>query len=96
AWNLWMEGRPLDLISEDLKESCNGSEALRCIQISFLCLQQNPHERPSMSSVVMMLGSEICLPQPKQPALFVREYSSPNKSNLFSTNELSMSILEPR
>ncbi|XLT70160.1 hypothetical protein HN873_026599, partial [Arachis hypogaea] len=97
AWNLWIEGRPLDLISEDFKESCNGSEALRCIHISFLCLQQHPHDRPSMSFVIMMLDSEICLPQPKQPALFVGEYySSLNKSNLISGNELSMSILEAR
>ncbi|MED6111857.1 hypothetical protein PIB30_056216 [Stylosanthes scabra] len=96
AWKLWMEGRALELISEDIKESCNGSEALRCIHISFLCLEQHPHDRPSMSSVVMMLSSEICLPKPKQPALFVGEYSSSNKTNLASVNELTMSILEPR
>ncbi|MED6126547.1 hypothetical protein PIB30_079524 [Stylosanthes scabra] len=97
AWKLWMEGRPLELISEDLKESCNGSEALRCIHISFLCLEQHPHDRPSMSSVVMMLGSEIRLPKPKQPALFVGDYSLSNKSsNLPSVNKLSLSILEPR
>ncbi|XLT31613.1 hypothetical protein HN873_062905, partial [Arachis hypogaea] len=96
AWNLWMEGRPLDLISEDLKESYNGSEALRCIHISFLCLQQHPHDRPTMSSVVMMLGSQIYLPKPKQPALFIGQHSSLNQSSLPSVNELSMSSLKPR
>ncbi|RYQ97037.1 hypothetical protein Ahy_B08g093013 [Arachis hypogaea] len=92
AWNLWMEGRPLDLISEDLKESYNGSEALRCIHISFLCLQQHPHDRPTMSSVVMMLGSQIYLPKPKQPALFIGQHSSLNQSSLPSVNELILFV----
>ncbi|QHN95910.1 G-type lectin S-receptor-like serine/threonine-protein kinase At4g27290 isoform X1 [Arachis hypogaea] len=103
AWNLWIQERPLDLVGEYLKESCNASEALRCIHISFLCLQQHPHDRPEMSSVILMLGSEIGLPKPKQPALFVREYSSSNKdysssnkSNLASVNELSISNVEAR
>ncbi|MED6111489.1 hypothetical protein PIB30_052721 [Stylosanthes scabra] len=107
AWNLWIEERPLELVGEYLRESCNASEVLRCIHISFLCLQQHPHDRPEMSSVILMLGSEIGLPKPKQPALFVREYaasttsttkeySSSNKSNLASVNELSISNLEAR
>ncbi|MED6167511.1 hypothetical protein PIB30_003483 [Stylosanthes scabra] len=106
AWNLWIEERPLELVGEYLRESCNASEALRCIHISFLCLQQHPHDRPEMSSVILMLGSEIGLPKPKEPALFVREYAasttttkeyaSSNKSNLASVNELSISNLEAR
>lgn len=54
-----------------------------------------------MSSVVMMLGSEIDLPQPKQPALFVgenkhKDYSSSYKNELHSVNELSITLLEAR
>ncbi|TKY49014.1 G-type lectin S-receptor serine/threonine-protein kinase [Spatholobus suberectus] len=102
AWDLWIEGRPLELISEYNTNSCNLSEALRCIHISLLCLQQHPHDRPSMSSVVMMLGSEIGLPQPKRPAVFVgedsphQEYSSSYKNDLHSVNELSITVLEAR
>ena len=92
---MWTEGRPLELIDVYLKDSCNLPEALRCIHISLLCLQQHPHDRPSMSSVLMMLGSEIGLPLPKQPALFVGEYSS-YMDDLPSVNELSITVLEPR
>ena len=54
-----------------------------------------------MSSVLMMLGSEIALPQPKQPALFVGEYSSLEysssyKDDLASINESSITVLEAR
>ena len=44
------------------------SEELRCIHLSLLCVQQRPEDRPSISSVVVMLGSENALPQPKQPS----------------------------
>ncbi|KAK7324627.1 hypothetical protein VNO77_28343 [Canavalia gladiata] len=93
AWDLWIEGRPLELIGEHFIHSCNLSEALRCIHIGLLCLHQNPHDRPSMSSVVMMLGSEIDLPQPKQPAVFVGEDSLHQE---YSINKLSLTLLEAR
>ncbi|MED6111486.1 hypothetical protein PIB30_052718 [Stylosanthes scabra] len=101
AWNFWTEGRPLELIDEYIKECCNVSEALRCIQIGLLCVQQNPHDRPNMSFVVMMLGSEIELALPKEPALFVgkyscQEYSSSCMNDAPSVNELSISDLEAR
>ncbi|OMP04554.1 S-locus glycoprotein [Corchorus olitorius] len=70
AWKLWKEGRPLELADDFLADSDNLSESdqvLRCIHISLLCLQQHPDGRPSMSSVVVMLGSEIEFPLPKEP-----------------------------
>ncbi|XLR41601.1 hypothetical protein S83_026261 [Arachis hypogaea] len=101
AWNFWTEGRPLELIDEYMIDYCNISEALRCIQIGLLCVQQNPHDRPNISFVVMMLGSEIQLPLPKEPALFVgkyscQEYSSSCINDAPSVNELSISDLEAR
>ncbi|XP_052109333.1 uncharacterized protein LOC107462330 [Arachis duranensis] len=92
AWDLWTEERPLEIVDDILKESCNLSEVLRCIQISLLCLEQHPYDRPDMSSVIMMFGSEIPLPKPKQPALFVGEY--PYQYD--SANELSIEVLESR
>ncbi|MED6111860.1 hypothetical protein PIB30_056219 [Stylosanthes scabra] len=59
AWDLWREGRHVEVIDEYLKGDL--SEALRCVHISLLCVQEHAHDRPNMSSVVMMLGSEISL-----------------------------------
>uniref|UniRef100_A0A2N9HTB4 non-specific serine/threonine protein kinase n=1 Tax=Fagus sylvatica TaxID=28930 RepID=A0A2N9HTB4_FAGSY len=56
SWILWNEDKPLELIDECLGKSCPLSEVLRCIHLSLLCVQQRPEDRPSMSSVVVVLG----------------------------------------
>ncbi|GLT56123.1 hypothetical protein SLA2020_291940 [Shorea laevis] len=101
AWRLWKEGNALQLIDSSVQESCTQSEVLRCIHISLLCVQQHPEDRPSMSSVVLILGSEIALTQPKEPSfLFDKqsfEIDSPfGKPESSSTNQLSLTVLEPR
>lgn len=65
-------------------------------------MQQHAEDRPSMASVVLMLGSETALlPQPKEPGFFKdkdsteAESSSSNQVSL-STNEISLSVLEAR
>ncbi|KAK9938303.1 hypothetical protein M0R45_015050 [Rubus argutus] len=98
AWSLWNEGRPLELINTLLESSCNPSEVLRCIQVSLLCVQHHPDDRPSMASVVIMLGSEIALSQPKQPGFFIEKEhgAGPDIGNESSTNEMSISLMEAR
>ena len=99
AWRLWKEGRPLELIDTWLENSCNLLEVSRCIQVSLLCVQHRPEDRPNMASVVIMLGSEIALTQPKQPAgLFIvkEDGVSLDRRNDSSTNEMSISLLESR
>ncbi|KAB5534745.1 hypothetical protein DKX38_017831 [Salix brachista] len=59
--------RPLELIAESTTEICNLTEVLRVIQLGLLCVQERPEDRPSISYVVLMLGNEDELPQPKQP-----------------------------
>ncbi|KAM3755253.1 hypothetical protein ACB098_02G026900 [Castanea mollissima] len=101
AWILWNEGRPLELVDECLGESCTMSEVLRCIHLSLLCVQQRPEHRPSISSVVLMLGSESALPQPKQPGFFLEKDSNEgrfltSKHESSSTNEITITLLEAR
>ncbi|KAK6229595.1 hypothetical protein SCA6_018546 [Theobroma cacao] len=101
AWDLWKEEKAVQLIDPLLKESCNLSEVARGIHIGLLCLQQHPEDRPNMSSVVLMLGSDTALSKPKQPG-FLMERKSPetdstsSKLESSSTNDISMSILEGR
>ncbi|KAM4092592.1 hypothetical protein ACB094_06G051900 [Castanea mollissima] len=76
AWKLWKEGRPLELIDTCLKGSVIQSEILRCLHISFLCLQQHHYDRPNMSCVVMMLHGESSLPEPKELGIFVGKKSA--------------------
>ncbi|KAI9187134.1 hypothetical protein LWI28_024830 [Acer negundo] len=101
AWKLWKEGNPLELIDSVFGESCNLSEAIRCIHISLLCVQQHPEDRPTMSAVGLMLGSESTLPEPKQPGFLTDRKlldtdSSSSKLGLSNTNEVTISLLEAR
>ncbi|KAI5605676.1 hypothetical protein BDE02_01G368000 [Populus trichocarpa] len=102
AWRLWKDGKPLDLIEAFPGASCNLSEVImRCINISLLCVQQHPDDRPSMATVVWMLGGENTLPQPKEPGFFkgsgpFRPSSSSKNTELFSNNEITSSLLYPR
>ncbi|XP_076931375.1 G-type lectin S-receptor-like serine/threonine-protein kinase At4g03230 [Bidens hawaiensis] len=77
AWQLWKEGRPLDLMEQVLLESYDPNEVLKCIIVGLLCLQEDPDDRPNMSNAVTMLTSDIStLPEPKQPAFTVRKLTS--------------------
>ncbi|OMO64904.1 hypothetical protein COLO4_31717 [Corchorus olitorius] len=72
AWRLWKEGKELELIDPGLLESCSRPEIRRCIHIGLLCVQEDPEDRPTMSDVVVVLGSEtISLAEPKKPAFSV-------------------------
>ncbi|XP_062082966.1 G-type lectin S-receptor-like serine/threonine-protein kinase At4g27290 isoform X1 [Humulus lupulus] len=72
AWTLMKEGNAFMFIDKCLLRDPNDNmeEALRCIHIGLLCVQQKPIDRPNMSSVILMLSGEKVLPQPKPPAYF--------------------------
>ena len=75
-------------------ESGSTSEIVKCIHIGLLCVEENPQDRPTMSTVVVMLGSEsIALPEPKHPAFSVAKFMSPDE---ISVNELSISTIVPK
>ncbi|KAL5549043.1 hypothetical protein UlMin_004274 [Ulmus minor] len=102
AWKLWNEGGALGLIDPCLEVSCDLSEALRCIHVSLLCVQEHPEDRPTMSHVVIMLSQASALPEPKQPGFsmgkdFVKGAdSSSTKHEFSSTNEMSLTLFEAR
>lgn len=72
-----MENNAINLVDHALEETCNEAEVNRCINVAFLCLQEEPSDRPTMSNVLFMLGGEIVtLPIPKQPAFALKRSSS--------------------
>ncbi|XP_057451254.1 G-type lectin S-receptor-like serine/threonine-protein kinase At4g27290 isoform X1 [Lotus japonicus] len=75
AWTLWKEGRASELIDSNIENSYVVSEVLRCMHVGLLCIQQNPNDRPTMTSVMLMLESEMRLEVPKEPGFFYSNIS---------------------
>uniref|UniRef100_A0A6I9QNF8 Probable LRR receptor-like serine/threonine-protein kinase At1g56140 n=1 Tax=Elaeis guineensis var. tenera TaxID=51953 RepID=A0A6I9QNF8_ELAGV len=57
AWNLRENGRELEMVDPSLS-SFNQEEAIRIINVAFLCTQASPMLRPPMSRVVAMLAGD--------------------------------------
>ncbi|CAN6574397.1 unnamed protein product [Malus baccata var. baccata] len=102
AWDLWKDGRGMEVIDESVRETCRLDEALKCIHVGFLCVQEAPADRPTMSLVIRMLqGNEsTSLPAFKEPAFSTHRNSSPVCSSqtptIFSHNTVTMSLPEGR
>ncbi|XP_028076011.1 G-type lectin S-receptor-like serine/threonine-protein kinase At4g27290 isoform X3 [Camellia sinensis] len=80
AWKLWIEGKAFELLDPLVEGSFSMSEVLRCIQIGLLCVQKCPKDRPTMSTVLLMLITKtIVLPQPNQPGFYTERKSSDTK-----------------
>ncbi|KAL0406864.1 UNVERIFIED_CONTAM: Receptor-like serine/threonine-protein kinase SD1-7 [Sesamum latifolium] len=98
AWLLWQENMDLELMDECLKDTFVESQVKRCIQVGLLCVQRFPEDRPVMSSVLFMLGSEgVVLPQPTEPGFFMEEScsnSTENHTPSIETNKGSITITE--
>lgn len=112
AWKLWKEGTPLDFVDPKLEGAYSEGEVLRCIQIGLLCVQEDPEERPIMTTVVLMFSSySVTLGQPQQPAFYNRtsepehmmpaaglnfDHQSTSNQLPLSVNEASITDLYPR
>ncbi|KAJ8749117.1 hypothetical protein K2173_013724 [Erythroxylum novogranatense] len=76
AWELWKVD-PLKLVDLAIMESIVKDQVLKCINVSLLCVEHNPFDRPTMSDVLSMLASDVNqLPSPKQPAFYNVERNS--------------------
>ncbi|MCD9640325.1 hypothetical protein HAX54_025601 [Datura stramonium] len=101
AWKLYKEGRSMELLGEFPVNVHSTPEVIRSIHVGLLCVQHCPEDRPSMSSVVMMLNNEGVLPPTKQPGFFVEEntpdYEFSSSQYAHSTgNEITITALDAR
>ncbi|OAY81988.1 Cysteine-rich receptor-like protein kinase 10 [Ananas comosus] len=71
-WERWINGTILEIVDPSMGRNYSRNEALRCIHIGLLCVQENPADRPNMSTVVVMLSSEtVSLQAPYKPAFCI-------------------------
>lgn len=100
VWELWKHDRAMEVVDSTLGDSCPANEFLKCIQIGLLCVQEHATDRPTMSTVVFMLGNETVLAPPKQPAFIMKKarkgdetWSSEGTS---SVNDVTVTMVQAR
>uniref|UniRef100_A0A1J3I335 Cysteine-rich receptor-like protein kinase 17 n=2 Tax=Noccaea caerulescens TaxID=107243 RepID=A0A1J3I335_NOCCA len=107
AWRLWSNGTPLDLVDPVIIDNCQRNEVVRCVHVGLLCVQEDPVERPTLSTIVLMLTSNtVTLPVPREPGLFFESkptedpldsyQSIKSKSVPCSVDDASITELHPR
>ncbi|XP_010448766.1 PREDICTED: cysteine-rich receptor-like protein kinase 7 [Camelina sativa] len=72
AWRLWNNGTTLNLVDPIIADSCEKSKVIRCIHIGLLCVEEDPVDRPTLSSIFTMLTNTVTLPVPRRPGFFVQ------------------------
>ncbi|EOA16151.1 hypothetical protein CARUB_v10004289mg [Capsella rubella] len=110
VWRLW-ENRSLpELVDPSIREDCKSDEVIRYIHIGLLCVQENPADRPTMSTIHQMLTtSSITLPVPLPPGFFFNNRPGSNqhaqgsetgqstsKSITSSVDEATITYVDPR
>uniref|UniRef100_A0A3B6QB81 Cysteine-rich receptor-like protein kinase n=1 Tax=Triticum aestivum TaxID=4565 RepID=A0A3B6QB81_WHEAT len=105
VWEHWTKGTVEELLDPSLGGRSPGDHLLKLINIGLLCVQDNPADRPTMSTVNVMLSSNtVSLQAPSRPTFCIDEmegfsgmYSTEgSKPEGVSVNEVSLTELEPR
>ncbi|KAL8505604.1 hypothetical protein ACS0TY_016736 [Phlomoides rotata] len=98
AWTLYKEDNLTELVDASLGDSFDISQALRAIHVGLLCVQAQPEDRPSMSSVVFMLGNKDEVPEAKHPAFFTERAAECfiGKNAACSANQVTVTLLDGR
>uniref|UniRef100_R7WCH9 non-specific serine/threonine protein kinase n=1 Tax=Aegilops tauschii TaxID=37682 RepID=R7WCH9_AEGTA len=72
AWKLFEENKSLELLDPAVRDGCSLVEleqAVTCIQVGLLCVQESPSQRPQMSVVIPMLSHQQAPGRPLRPVV---------------------------
>ncbi|XP_021719546.1 receptor-like serine/threonine-protein kinase SD1-8 [Chenopodium quinoa] len=102
-WKLWKEGKGTEILDKVMGDLYSVHEMLRCLQVGLLCVQERAEDRPTMASVVLMLGSESAsLPHPRLPGFCMgwnpteTDSSSSKQDESFTVNQVTVTMLNAR
>ncbi|CAN8242076.1 unnamed protein product [Cochlearia groenlandica] len=98
AWESWCETKGINIIEEALCGLYSIKEAMQCVHIALLCVQDHPNDRPTISQIVYMLSNDNNLPIPKKPTFSnVLNYDQQITSDYeFSISEATQTEMEAR
>ncbi|KAF3455684.1 hypothetical protein FNV43_RR00326 [Rhamnella rubrinervis] len=96
VWELWNDGRVLDVVDPALCQPFSTDEVSRCIHIGLLCVREAATGLPTMSDVIFLLANETTLPTPNTPSFTFQYADSSKSSGAVSWNRVSITALEAR
>lgn len=104
-WEHWTMKTAMEIIDPYLLGDSSQDEILRCLHIGLSCVQEDPKDRPTMSTISIMLDSNtIPSKAPSRPGFYIEmsgndirvNNESTSKSVAMSPNELTITDPEPR
>lgn len=97
AWKLWHENNIIDLVDPVMRKSCSLGEVTICVNVALLCVQDYVNDRPTMSSVLIMLesGTTTSL-SPKQPSFAAVRGPTNTDSSTFELANTSITVFTGR
>ncbi|XP_037484611.1 G-type lectin S-receptor-like serine/threonine-protein kinase B120 [Triticum dicoccoides] len=107
AWQMWNSDKGEQLIDPLIRASSSASasrEALRCVHMALLCVQDHAGDRPDIPYVVLALGSDSSvLPMPRPPT-FTLQCTSSDRDGFrgkagdesYSACDLTVTVLQGR
>jgi hypothetical protein len=97
---MWKEGKTQVLADSSIIDTCSHDEVSLCIHVALLCVQENPDNRPQMSSVVFVLeNGSIALSSFDSPTDFARHNTQMEKFKddiQHSVNSFTVSEIQGR
>ncbi|KAJ0988258.1 hypothetical protein J5N97_006614 [Dioscorea zingiberensis] len=98
AWKLWNEDNVMEFVEPTIRDKCSRREVFRCVNVGLLCVQDRANDRPTMSSVILMLESGTSNhPLPRQPTFAVDTSETDSSSfDLRLKNSDSITMLTGR
>ena len=91
-----------ELVDKTIENNVLWKEAMKCIHIALLCIQEDAAKRPRMTSVVSALnGDTIVLTSPTAPHFFMagatgNDESGSYRSGTTFTGTNTITIVDPR
>ncbi|GKB67111.1 cysteine-rich receptor-like protein kinase 10 [Tanacetum coccineum] len=97
VWNLWKENKGEQLIDRCLIQNVPIADALRWINIALLCVQEDPQDRPTMSTVVFMLEGQWSsnFPTPLEPRFSFARIPNVLELTTTTSNTTTDASIEP-
>lgn len=74
----------MEFVDPAIRDSCSLKQVSKCVNVGLLCVQDRANDRPTMSSVMVMLeGGAAAISQPRRPTFVAEMGASDAESSAY-------------